>query len=100
MTDGTGTTTYAYDDAGDMTSQALAAASEIGSSNQTMGHTYDAAGTVGSIIYPSYGSTIHPTVNYSYNSLGEMTSVTDWSGIEVGFAYDADGNRQTSTTML
>jgi len=92
MTDATGTTTYAYDDAGDTTSQALVAGVDTDLANETMTYGYDAAGQVGSITYPSYGSVSDPTATYAYDNRGDMTSVSDWSGNAVGFAYDADGN--------
>jgi YD repeat-containing protein len=33
-----------------------------------------------------------PTVNYSYDALGNMASETDWLGNEVAFGHDGDGN--------
>ena len=92
MTDGTGTTTYAYDDAGDATSEALVAGWGTGLADQTMGYAYDAAGQVGSITYPSFGTTSDPTATYTYNNQGEMASMTDWSSNTVNFTYDPDGN--------
>jgi RHS repeat-associated protein len=92
MIDGNGSTAYNYDDAGDLLSQAFTANSSSHLANQTLSYTYDAAGTVGQITYPSYTGETNPEVTYTYNALGQMSSVTDWESNAVDFSYDQDGN--------
>jgi RHS repeat-associated protein len=95
MTDGTGTTTYVIDAMGDLTSQSFSAASGSGLSSNTVGYGYFSTGQLASVSYPSYASYENPTVTYSYDQLGAMTSETDWLGNEVTFSHDADGNLTT-----
>jgi RHS repeat-associated protein len=92
MTDGTGTTTYSHDAAGDVTSQAFSAASGSGLSSNTVGYGYFTTGVLASETYPSYGSYSSPMVSYTYDALGNMASETDWLGNTVSFAHDGDGN--------
>jgi RHS repeat-associated protein len=92
MTDGTGTTAYAYDDAGDLTSAALTASGGSGLASVAMGYSYDAAGQIGSVVYPSYGTTSNPTATYTYDGAQQMASVTDWSGNVTSFLHDQDNN--------
>jgi len=48
-----------------------------------LGFSYDAAGALGSVVYPSYSGETNPTATYAYNDIGQMESVTDWSGNKV-----------------
>lgn len=97
MTDGTGTTTYTYDDMGDQTSQTFMALSGSGLSDQVVSHTYYSTGDLATTTYPSYGSTSDPTATYTYDSSGNMTSVSDWLNDTVSFGYDEDNNLQTQS---
>jgi RHS repeat-associated protein len=63
-----------------------------GSGTEGLGFSYDAAGALGSVVYPSYSGETNPTATYAYNDIGQMESVTDWSGNKVAFANDSDGN--------
>jgi RHS repeat-associated protein len=92
MTDGTGTTTYISDAMGDVTTQQFVAASGSGLANQTIGYSYYSTGVEKSVVYPNYQGVTNPTATYTYDGLGNMASVTDWSGNEVSFAHDPDGN--------
>lgn len=80
MTDGTGTSTWTYNDLGEVTSY------ENGN-GQTVGYGYDDDGNETSITYPG-----DLEVTQGYNDANEMTSVTDWNDNENTFTYDADGN--------
>ena len=91
MTDGTGTTTYTSDAMEYIISQAFSAAGGTGLSSNTVGF-YSLTGELATVIYPTYGSHSNPTVSYTYDSLGNMASETDWLGIEVTFFHDGDGN--------
>ena len=98
MVDGTGTTTYGYDDAGELFSKDLAAKSGTHLANQNLGYTYFPSGQTETITYPSYGTTTNPQATYGYDAAGEMTSVTDWADNTIDFAYDQDGTRPPRTT--
>jgi len=83
MTDGTGTTTYAYN--------ANAALTSVQNGNgQTIGYGYDDASQLTSITYP--GS---KTVSYGYDDAGNMTSVTDWASRTTTLTVTADGLQNT-----
>ena len=94
MTDGTGTTTYAYD-----TLERLDSVTD-GDSN-VVTYNYDADGNVTCISYPNSGATTCQNassgtglVTYTYNGMGEESSMTDWlgAGNTTSFTYDLDGN--------
>jgi|GEM_PF-882869 len=85
MTDGTGTTTYAYN--------ANAALISVQNGNgQSIGYGYDDASQLTSITYP--GS---KTVSYGYDNAGNMTSVTDWASRTTTLTVTADGLQNTRT---
>jgi RHS repeat-associated protein len=92
MTDGTGTTTYGHDAAGDVVSQDFTPASGTGLVAQTLSFAYADAGQRSRVTYPSYGTMTDPTSTYKFNTDGEMSSVSDWSGHTISFTYDHDGN--------
>jgi RHS repeat-associated protein len=85
MTDGTGTTTYAYDANDSLTSVQ-------NGGGQIIGYGYDDASQLTSITYP--GS---KTVSYGYDNAGNMTSVTDWASRTTNLTVNADGLQQTRT---
>lgn len=95
MTDATGTTTYGYDANGDSTSQVFTAGSGTGLANKTVDYSYFSTGVESSVTYPSYGSYSGPQATYTYDALGNMSSVTDWMGNQVAFTHDEDGNLVT-----
>ena len=95
MTDGTGTTDYDYDAAGDTTSEALTAAGGSGLSNKTISFTYLAPGELSLVKYPGYRSVSNPEATYKYDTRGDMSSVTDWTSNKIAFSYDKDGNLTT-----
>jgi RHS repeat-associated protein len=80
MTDGTGTTTYTYDADGRLTSTT----DGVGA---TVSYSYDGAGNVASLTYPTGRVATH-----TYDNAGLMVSTADGSGSTTSFAYDADGN--------
>jgi len=100
MTDGTGTTSYSYDFAGNVTQQSLTAASGTGLSNRTTSYGYFSTGDLATTSYPSYGSVSSPTVTYVYDGTGAMASETDWLGNKVTFAHDGDGNQTAQNNAV
>jgi len=85
MTDGTGTTTYAYNANSSLTSVQ-------NGNGQSIGYGYDDASQLTSITYP--GS---KTVSYGYDNGGNMTSVTDWASRTTTLTVTADGLQNTRT---
>ena len=92
MADGTGTTTYSYDDDARVLGQSLVAKSGTGLANKAIGYTYEPSGQPATVVYPSYSGVTNPTATYTYNAAGETASVTDWMSNEITFSYDSDGN--------
>ena len=84
MDDGTGTSSWTYDAEGRLLSTTDGA-------HATVGYTYDGAGDVTDISYPTNGS-----VARVFDAARRLTSVTDWSGRVSSFRYDADGNLITT----
>ncbi len=83
MTDGTGTTTYAYN--------ANSALTSVQNGNgQTVGYGYDDASQLTSLTYPG----AH-TVSYGYDNAGNMTSVTDWASRTTTLTVTPDGLQNT-----
>lgn len=80
-TDGTGTSTWAWDSLGRLTSATDGAGA-------TIGYTYDLAGRTVTIDYPNAAG----TVTRSYDDAGRLTSVTDWANRATTFGYDPDAN--------
>ena len=91
VTDATGRTSYTYDAMGDVTGQSYLAGSGTGLANSNVSYTYYATGDLASIVYPSYGSYPAPTVNYTYDDTGSLSSSTDWLGNETTYSYNQDG---------
>ena len=84
MTDGTGTTAYAYDKAGRLL--------QVTDGNgQSVKYGY-VDGQLTTTTYPG-----GQLVTESYNGAGQVTAVKDWLGHQVSFGYDADGNLTTET---
>ncbi|HEU5270575.1 MAG TPA: DUF6531 domain-containing protein [Jatrophihabitans sp.] len=86
MTDGTGTTTWAWDSLHRMTSTTTGA-------GNTIGYHYDLAGLLTAIDYP--GST--GTVTRGYDAADRLTSVTDWNAQQTAFGYDPDSDLTSQT---
>jgi len=80
MTDGTGTSAYAYDDLGRLSSQTNGAGA-------TVRYGYDNAGDITSITYPNGN-----TVTQAYDGSGNLVRISDWLGKTFTFSYDHDGN--------
>jgi RHS repeat-associated protein len=81
MTDGTGTSVWAYDSLGRLTTSTNGASSSLG-------YTYDIANRPTGLAYP--GGT--QNVTRSYDDAGRLSSVTDWSSRATSFTYDANSN--------
>jgi RHS repeat-associated protein len=87
MTDGTGTTTYAYDVFGETASVTTGA-------GNTTAYTYDADGNTTSIAYPGANN----TVTNNYNTIDQLSSVVDPAAQTTSFGYNADGAPTTTTS--
>ncbi len=84
MTDGTGTTHWAYDAFNEMT----ASTDSLGN---RVAYTYDSAGRQTTMTYPG----LH-TAKYAYNTANQITTITDWNNKATGFTYTADGQLHTT----
>lgn len=81
LTDGTGTSTWAWDSLHRMTSSTNGA-------GQTVGYGYDLGGRLTTLVYPG---TIG-TVSRGYDNANRLHTVTDWNGRTTTFDYDPDSN--------
>ena len=75
MLDGSGTTTYGFDELGSPTSVASPGP-------KTVGYRYDLDGNRAKLIYPD-----STAVNYAYDKAGRLASLTDWASRTTGFSY-------------
>ncbi len=80
MIDGTGESTFGYDQLGRLTE------AENGHGD-VVGYGYDLAEQLTGLIYPNGKS-----VARAFDAAGRLESVTDWLGGTTSFAYDADSN--------
>ncbi len=78
MSDGSGTSTYAYDSLNRMTESTDGAGA-------TTRYGYDLAGQLTSLTYPN-----GQTATRQYDAAGNLASVTDWLGHTATFTYNAD----------
>lgn len=81
MTDGTGTSTWAWDSLGRMTQS-------VHGTGAALGYGYNLRDQVTTVTYPGTVG----AVNRGFDGLGRMDRVTDWAGRTTSFAYDADSN--------
>jgi RHS repeat-associated protein len=84
MTDGTGESTFSYDELGRLTE------AENGHGD-VVGYGYDLAEQVTGLLYPNGKS-----VARAFDAAGRLESVTDWLGGTTSFAYDADSNLEAT----
>ena len=88
MSDGTGQTSYDYDDLYRLTEVTNGA-------GQTIGYEYDAAGNRTRLTYPlEHGG----VVTYTYDNGNRLETVTDWRNGQFGYDYD-DANRLAGVTL-
>jgi len=80
MADGTGTSTYTYDQAGELLGYRNGAGA-------TVAYSYDADGNIATLVYPN-----GQQVARSYDPLDRLSSLTDWLGGTTTFSYDADSD--------
>jgi RHS repeat-associated protein len=80
MVDGTGTTTYTYDQIGRL-------AQSMNGAGASVGYGYDLRGNMTSLTYP--GGT---AVTRTFDAGGRLTSVADWLGHRTTFGYDGNSN--------
>ena len=85
MIDGTGTSTYTYDELDRLTE------SKDGHSNKTS-YEYNLDNQPIKITYPN-----EKTVTRSYDKDGRLEKVTDWLSHTTKFAYDPDSNLTITT---
>ncbi|MCA1831305.1 MAG: RHS repeat-associated core domain-containing protein [Actinomycetota bacterium] len=84
MSDGTGTSTWAWNTLHRLTSSTNGA-------GQIVGYGYDLGGRMTTITYPgATGSVIR-----TYDAANRLASVKDWANRQTNFAYDADSNLLT-----
>lgn len=79
MVDGSGTSKWTYDSAGELLSSTDGGGS-------TLSYTYDAVGRRATMTYPGTLG----IVKYAYDAAGRMISLTDFGGRISKFEYDAD----------
>jgi RHS repeat-associated protein len=87
MTDATGSSTYAHDPFGELTSATKGA-------GQMVSYGYDADGNTTAITYPLPPTATWPTsdtVSYGYDKADTMTSITDFNGHQITITPDANG---------
>jgi RHS repeat-associated protein len=85
MVDGTGTSTYTYDQLDRLTE------SKDGHGD-VVGYEYDLANELTKLTYPNGKSVLR-----TFDNAGRLKSVTDWSEHTTKFAYDADSDQTTTT---
>ena len=83
MTDGTGTTTYTYNDRGQLTGT-------LHSDGTTVGYSYDDAGRQTTITYPG-----NHTLTRDYDAAGHLRTVTDWTGRTTTYTWNTDDTLAT-----
>jgi RHS repeat-associated protein len=84
MVDGTGTTSYEYDQLDRLTGTK-------DGHGDTVGYEYSLANEQTAITYPNGKS-----IAREFDSAGRLKSVTDWGGHKTKFAYDADSDLTTT----
>ena len=100
LSDPTGNVTYSYDangnvlnviDTGGTISREYDALDRVtrytDARGNTISYTYDTVGNLTSMTYPD-GKTVH----YSYDAADRLTSVTDWAGRTTSYGYDDNDN--------
>ncbi len=85
MADGTGTSTYSFDERGQ-----LSGVTTPGS--VTVAYRYDLDGNRRELIYPD--ATV---VDYTFDKVDRMASLTDWASRSVTYTYFPDGALETAT---
>jgi RHS repeat-associated protein len=85
MADGTGSSSYAYDEANRLTSTTTPGP-------KTIGYRYDLDGDRTKVMYPDATA-----VTYTFNKGGQLGSLQDWAARSVTYAYWPDGLAKTAT---
>ncbi len=78
--------------AGDKTSTDFVPAAGSGLVGRETYYNYVSTGQLAAMTYPEAPAGGSPTVRYGYNSLGEMSSLTDRAATTISFGCDADAN--------
>ena len=86
MTDGSGTSTFALDSLGRLTSTRNGA-------GKTISYGYDLAGQQTSLTYPN-----GKTITRAFDDTGHLVGITDWLSHPTVFTPDANGNTATVTS--
>jgi RHS repeat-associated protein len=85
MVDGTGTSTYVYDESNRQTSV-------TSPGPKTVGYRYDRDGNRTKVIYPDATA-----VTYTFNKASQLGSLADWAARSVSYTYWPDGMVKTAT---
>lgn len=90
MVDGVGTTTFAYDIMDRITSVE-------DPFSQVVDYDYNAVGNLESLVMSTAYSSGTQAVQYLYDDLNRLTTVTDWGSQVTEYAYDPFGRLETAT---
>jgi RHS repeat-associated protein len=85
MTDGTGSTSYAYDAVGRLIQS-------VNGSGAKVAYSYDLNGNLVKLTYPDSSQ-----VARTYDAVSRLSTVTDWFGHQTKFAYDQNSNLSAQT---
>ena len=87
MTDGTGSTSYAYDEANHLMSTTTPGP-------KTVAYRYDLDGNRTKLIYPDATA-----VTYSFNKSGQLSSLLDWASRSTTYTYFPNGTVKDATNV-
>lgn len=87
MTDGTGSASYAYDEANRLTSTTTPGPKSVG-------YRYDLDGNRTKLIYPDATA-----VTYAFNKASQLSSLLDWASRTTSYTYFANGALKTATNV-
>jgi RHS repeat-associated protein len=85
MVDGSGESTYKYDQLGRLETT-------TNGHGETIGYAYDLANEPKQIVYPNGKG-----INQSFDAAGRLKSISDWLGNTTSFAYDANSNLEATS---
>jgi RHS repeat-associated protein len=85
MVDGSGESTYKYDQLGRLETT-------TNGHGETIGYAYDLANEPKQIVYPN-----GKAVNQTFDAASRLKSISDWLGNTTSFTYDANSNLKTTS---
>jgi RHS repeat-associated protein len=92
MTDGSGVTSYTYDDDSLPTQKSFLPATGSTVAASTITYGYFSNGQAKTIGYPATTLNANPTVTHTYDAAGNLATVTDWNGHTTTVSHNPDGN--------